>query len=339
MILSSIEREELLRYFETYNFTEYLKNKNILITGSNGLLGSGIIKWILLENEIYNTNCHIFASTRHPENKFDYIEEKDNITMCLFGKEKEEVKNEKIDYIIHLVAPTDKTFFISKPVETIRVIIDETEKILELAKERNSTMLYASSSEVYGSPNEKEPINENYVGTINSLDVRNGYPIGKKAAEFLCFAMNKEARPSTIQGLFQPYCETRLSNEILRCVVENKNLVMKTDGTSRRAIIYTLDAISAMLIILFKGKSGEAYNITNSNLFLTMKELAENVFKEFNSNLKIEYEIHNREENGYLSHFEFLQSTEKVEALGWKPISNLTDMYKVDIERFKEIKI
>ena len=346
MKLSKIEKKEFSRYLEIYDFTKYLKDKNILITGSSGMTASGIIKWILFENEIHNTNCHIYASTRHPEDKFDYIEENDNITMCLFGHEEEKIGENKIDYIIQAAAPTGRNFFITKPVETMRVIIDETEKMLDLAKEKSSNMIFLSSVEAYGVPNENEPLKENYVGAVDSLNIRSGYPMGKKAAEFLCYAMNKEydvdvkiVRPSSIQGLLQSYDEQRVFAEILRCVIENKNLIMKSDGLSKKSFIYTLDAISAILTVLFKGQAGECYNITDPSTFLTVKDLAELVFKKFNPKLSIEYKIENSSKTGYLPHLEFTQNIEKIKELDWEPITKLEDIYKIDIERFNEVKI
>jgi nucleoside-diphosphate-sugar epimerase len=261
--------------------------------------------------------------------------------MCLFGNETECIKDEKVDYIIHAAAPTGRNFFITKPVETIRVIIDETEKMLELAKEKKSSMIYLSSVEAYGIPNSNLPLLETYVGAVDSLDIRNGYPMGKKAAEFLCYAMNQEydvdvkiARPSSVQGLLQPYEEQRIFNEILRCIIENKNLIMKSDGLTKKSIIYTLDAISAILTVLFYGKSGEAYNITDPSTYLTMKDLANNMFKKFNSKLIVEYDIQDRKDTGYLPHLDFTQNIDKIKNLGWKPITSLEKIYEIDIERF-----
>ena len=91
MILSAIEKEELAGYTERYPFAEYIKNKNFLITGSNGMTATGIIKWLLYENAVHNTACHIYASTRHPERKPDYLEAKDSVVFCRFGAEKEAV--------------------------------------------------------------------------------------------------------------------------------------------------------------------------------------------------------------------------------------------------------
>lgn len=330
---------------EKFKFTDYIRNKIILITGSNGMTGTGIIRWLLLENEINNANCHIIASTRHPESLPDYIQENDNISYCMFGKEEDAVKDKNVDYIIHAAAPTGRAFFISKPYETIRIIIDGTERMLEIAKEKKSSMVFLSSVEAYGIPNSSEPLKESYVGAVDSLDIRNGYPMGKKAAEFLCYSACKEygvnvkiVRPSSIQGLLQPYEEQRIFNELLRCIVEGKNLVMKSDGMSKKSIVYTLDAVSGILISLFKGEAGEAYNITNTATFLTMRDLAETLFSKFNPKLKVEYCIEPSSKTGYLPHLEFTQDVTKLKKLGWEPQTDLLHMYQIDLERFGSSK-
>lgn len=341
MILLLVEANEFKRYTARYSFLSFIKGKTFLITGSNGMIGSGIIKWLLYENEVNGADCRIFASTRHPENRPDYLEADDNVVMCRFGEESQTIGTEKIDYIIHTAAPTGRKYFISKPVETIRVIVDETEKMLDLAKEKNAQMVYLSSVEAYGVPNADAPIKEDYVGAVDSLDIRNGYPMGKKAAEFLCYAMCKEygvnvyiVRLSSVQGLLQPYDEQRIFNEILRCVIEGKDLIMKSDGLSKKSIIYSLDAISGIFTVLFKGKSGEAYNITDPSTYMTMRDLTSYVFEKFNPNLHIVFDIEDTSKTGYLPHLEFTQDITKLQKLGWKPISDLEHIYKTDLSRF-----
>lgn len=343
MITSELEKNEYTRYFEHYSFAKFLKDKTVLITGSNGMTGKGVIKWILLENQLHGTNCKIIASTRYPENLPDYVEEDDSIEFCKFGTEAEYVCDRSVDYIIQAAAPTGRAFFVSKPVETLRIIVDETEKMLEIAKDKGAKMVFLSSVEAYGVPNSKEPLKETYVGAVNSLEIRNGYPIGKKAAEFLCFAMSKEysvdvkiVRPSSIQGLLQPFDEQRIFNEILRCIIENKNLIMKSDGMSKKSIVYTLDAVTGILLTLFKGRAGEAYNITNPSTYLAMKDLANFLFGEFRPGLKIQFDIEDHVKTGYLPHLEFTQDVSKLESLGWKPITDLKTMYQVDLIRFGE---
>ena len=176
---------------------------------------------------------------------------------------------------------------------------------------------------------------------MDSLDIRNGYPMGKKAAEFLCYAMCKEygvnvyiVRLSSVQGLLQPYDEQRIFNEILRCVIEGKDLIMKSDGLSKKSIVYSLDAISGIFTVLFKGESGEAYNITDPSTYMTMRDLTFYVFEKFNPNLHIVFDIEDTSKTGYLPHLEFTQDITKLQKLGWKPISDLEHIYKTDLSRF-----
>ena len=345
MNLLQIEIDELEKYTNWYSFLSNIQNKTFLITGCNGLIGSALIKWLLFENATHNANCRIYASTRNPQIKPSYLQSDDNVIMCQFGTEYQTIGSEKIDYIVHSAAPTERKYFITKPVETLRVIVDETEKMLDFAKEKNAKMVYLSSVEAYGLPNTEIPIKEDYVGAVDSLDIRNGYPMGKKAAEFLCFAMSKEygvdvciVRLSTVQGLFQSYDEQRIFNEILRCVLEGKNLVMKSDGLSKKSIVYSLDAVSGLLIALFRGNAGEAYNITNPATYMTMRNLASFVFDKFNPSLHVVYDIEDTSKTGYLPHLSFTQDITKIEKLGWKPIADIEHIYKTDLIRFGAIK-
>lgn len=341
MILSPIETKEFKRYTDLYSFLPFIKNKTFLITGSKGMIGSGIIKWLLYENAVHGADCRIFASTRHPQNRPDYLEADDNVVICQFGMENQAVSTEEIDYIIHTAAPTGRKFFVTKPVETLRVIVDGTEKMLDLAQEKGAQMIYLSSVEAYGIPNIDAPIKENYVGAVDSLDIRNGYPMGKKAGEFLCYAMNREygvnvriVRLSSIQGLLQSYDEQRIFNEILRCVIEGKDLIMKSDGLSKKSIVYSLDAISGILTALFRGVPGEAYNITNPSTYMTMRDLVSYVFKRFNPDLHIVFDIEDTSKTGYLPHLAFTQDITKLQQLGWNPVSDLEHIYKTDLTRF-----
>lgn len=185
MRLTEIEMKEFTKYQKYYNFEEYLVGKTVLITGCKGLVGSGIIKWILLSNKKSGVSTNIIASTRNPKAVPDYIESDDVIEFCKFGEEKEYCKNRKIDYIIHAASPTGNSYHAEHPVESLRVIVDETEELLEIACENpESSLIYLSSEEVYGLPDSEEPIDETYVGAVDSLNYRSCYPLGKRLENY-----------------------------------------------------------------------------------------------------------------------------------------------------------
>lgn len=342
MKLTLLEEREFTDYVKQYDFLEYFRNKTFLITGAGGMTGTGIIKWLLLENELYDANIKIYASTRKPEEIPEYIEKSDSITYCMFGREADVLAHVSVDYIIHGAAPTGRAFFMSHPVETLRVIVDETEKLLEFARHnKGCRFLYLSSMDIYGTVNSDYPVKEEYIGSIDSLSIRSGYPLGKKAGEFLCRAYYHEygvdsviIRPASIQGLLQPYQEERVFNEILRCIIENQDLILKSDGSVKKCFLYSLDAVSAVFTILFKGKGGEAYNAVNPETFMTLKELAEHIFQKYAPECKVRFDIQDVKTTGYLQTFSFVQDNRKLENLGWVPLKKLEDIYGVDIERF-----
>jgi nucleoside-diphosphate-sugar epimerase len=217
MILNEIEKKEFEKYTNEFNFSPFIKNKTFLITGSSGMTGSAIVKWILYENDIHGTNAKIYASTRNPNRRPDFLEEGDNVEMCEFANEKKAIGDAKIDYIIHAASPTERDFFTNYPAETFSVIINGTENMLELCREKNASFILLSSVEVYGAPSSEVPIDESNTGAIDSLNIRNGYPLGKKGAEFLSYSYFKEyncdtkiVRISAIQGLYQGYNEIKI---------------------------------------------------------------------------------------------------------------------------------
>jgi nucleoside-diphosphate-sugar epimerase len=344
MILPNIELDEYKKYFNYYNFNEYFKEKTFLITGSKGIVGTGIIKWILLCNKLFGTNTHIIASTRNSKNIPSYIESTDNIEYCDFGNEKEYCKDKEVDYIIHSAAPTSNKVFLSEPVESLNVIIDGTKNMLSIAREHNeSSMIYISSEEVYGTHNVDNLIYENYWGGVDSLSIRSCYPMGKKVSELLCksyfeeYGVNvKIIRPTVILGLFQPYDSVKVEAEILRCILENKNLFMKSAGLTKKSVIYSLDAVTAIFTVLFKGVGGEAYNATNPDTFSSVKDRAYWAFEKFNPNITIEFaQIDNSMASGYLPQRSVLEDISKIKSLGWKPKTDMEEIYRIDIYRFK----
>lgn len=342
MKLNKFEEKEISKYVNRNNYFDYLKDKTLLITGAKGIVGSGVIKWILYMNEHMDLNCHVVASSRNIERP-DYIDSFDDINYCQFGQEKEAISN-GVDYIIHSATPTSNKVFTSNPVESLDVILSGTKSMLDLAKEMKATMIYISSEEAYGTPNLNEAITEKYVGNIDSLNIRSCYPLGKKVAELMCKSYSVEydvdvkiIRPTVILGLWQKYDSVKVEAEILRCILENKNLKMQSDGSTKKCVIYSLDCISAIFTVLFKGVKGEAYNATNPDTFCSVKERAYNAFEKFNSNITIEFaQEDNSKKNGYLPKRQLLEDISKISQLGWKPIADMNYIYELDMERFSK---
>ena len=78
------------------------------------------------------------------------------------------------------------------PVKTIKTNTVGTVNMLGLAKRTKARILIASTSEVYGDP-EVHPQPESYWGHVNPIGPRACYDEGKRVAETLAYAYEKQS--------------------------------------------------------------------------------------------------------------------------------------------------
>lgn len=340
-----IVTSEFSRYANLFNYNKLI-NKTFLITGAKGYLASSLIRFLLFLNEKYNLNLFIYAATRNPNNIPNYAINNKCIKYINFNTFENYNYHQNINYLVHTATPTSRLEFINKPLETFDIINNGTRRILEFSKNNKiDSVLYLSSVEIYGSPKTNKMVEEADYFALDPNDLRNCYPLGKKVAEYLCNTYYKLynlpiniVRPSSVQGLFQPYTEDRIFNQILRCLVENKDFIFKTKGDTAKTLIYTMDAILGLLIILTSNKFGETYNLTDNRTFYKMRDIVELIFEHFNPKLKVKFELEDDSKTGYIAPLSYNLSTEKLESLGWKANTDLLDIYKIDLERFNREK-
>ena len=314
---------EFKRYSNYINYLE-LKNKVFLITGAKGYLASALIRFLLYLNYEHKLNIFIYATTRNAADMPNYINKNHPIKYINFELFDKLVYTKDIDYIVHTAAPTSRLEFINHPLETFDIINNGTRRVLDFAQvHKVKSVLYLSSVEIYGSPKTTKLVKESDYFALDPNEVRNCYPLGKKVAEYLCNTYYKQfnlpiniVRPSSVQGLFQPYTEDRIFNQIVRCIVEHKDFVFKTNGETAKTLIYTMDAILGMFTILLSGKYGETYNLTDNRTFYKMKDIVQLIFNHFNTGLKVVFDLEEDAKTGYIAPLSYNLSTEKLEALG-----------------------
>ena len=319
---------------------DILNDKTVFVTGASGLIGSLLVRTLLCMNRVKNTNVNVIAQVRNKEafmNTFNKDYKSDKLEIY----EGDVVNNinidKDIDYIVHLACPTSSPYFVSNPVETIDTIVLGTKNILELAKRKKvKSVLYSSSLEVYG-VTEKNPITESDYGYIDILNTRSSYSMGKRMAELLCYSYFKEydvpVRITRLTQTFGPgvlYNDKRVFAEFARCVIEKKDIVLHTEGLTKRSYLYLRDAVNALLYALLFGVPGEAYNVANKNTAITIRDMAEYVcklFPESNINVKIEI-LEDISSFGYNPTMTVLLDTSKIEELGWESTADLDVCFK-----------
>ncbi len=322
-----------------YNF-EALKNKTVFITGASGLIGSQIVRTLACYNRKKGMNTKIVALVRNKEKakeKFGSLINRNNIEICQGDVTKPIEYNGKVDYIIHGASPTESKFFVTNPVETIESAVMGTKNVLDFARKNNvDGMVYLSSLEVYGTNKEKQDITEDDYGYIDILSTRSSYSEGKKIAECMCKSYSEEynvpAKIARLSQTFGPgveYNDKRVFAEFCRAAIEKKDIVLHTEGKTVRTYCYTKDAVTGILTVLLNGREGEAYNISNKNTAISIKDMAELVCKTFpESNIKVNVDIpENIEQYGYNPEMIIKLNTDKLEKLGWSATTDLEQMF------------
>ncbi|MDE7395111.1 MAG: NAD(P)-dependent oxidoreductase [Clostridiales bacterium] len=327
------------------NLTD-LEGKKVLITGASGLIGKALVSALALHNG--EKPVKIFALVRneakaravfsHLPCEVHYI-----VTdICEL-----EPKDMGIDYIIHGASMTASKDFVASPVEVIESSYLGTKRILEFAKVNPvKSLVYLSTMEVYGAPDTDEKIAEEHSTNLDTMHVRSSYPESKRLCENLCTAYAKEYNvPAKVVRLTQTfgkgvdYNDGRVFAEFARCVIENRDIVLKTEGKTERNYLDVDDAVNAIYTVLTRGSTGEAYNAANEDSYCTIYQMACMVAEKFGKGkIRVKIERQNSEALGYAPTLKMNLSSKKLQALGWKAQTSLEKTYEKMIEDMRKTK-
>ena len=306
-----------------------LEKKSIMITGAAGLVCSAIVDLLIRYNETHQNIIKIIAAGRWLEemtNRFGSYMEKDYFSFSKYdaSKNDNELKS-RCDYIIHGASNASPDMIIKEPVETMLSNFSGIKYLLDYAKNgQTKRVLYISSSEVYGNKVNKSPYQENEYGFIDLLNPRNSYSIGKRAAETLCASYSDEygmesviVRPGHIYGPTASPMDARVSSAWAYEAVKGHDIVMKSDGAQIRSYCYCLDCASAILTVLLRGENKQAYNISNRNSIISIKQLGEMIAHA--GNVRFIREMANAQEKAAFNPMiNSSLNSDKLEQLGWK---------------------
>lgn len=326
-----------------------LNHKKILITGATGLIGRTIIEMLLEWNQKSNGRIQILALVRNVQKAEDIFKniKTEYLSFVVCDICDVDIEERGINYIIHGASVTSSRMFVDKPVETIMTAILGTKGILELARVNPvKSMVYLSSMEVYGYPQTEEKIAEEHGTDLNPMAVRSGYPESKRMCENLCASYFKEyGVPSKVIRLTQTfgegveYSDGRVFAEFARCVIEGRDIILKTKGETKRNYLYTKDAAKAILTVLLNGEDGEAYNAANEETFCSIYEMAQLVADRCaDGKIRVCVEENDISQYGYAPVLKMNLDTGKLRGLGWTPHYNLQQMYEMMIADMRASK-
>lgn len=306
-----------------------------LITGATGLIGKALVRHLLQQDE-----CRLILPVRNVEKAQGLFGVDERICYVLHDFDSAVPLNVDgdVDFIVHGACPTDSRFMAEHPVETINCIVNGTRTILELAKEKNvKSVVYLSSIEVYGIiADDTVPITEDVQGYVDPLLPRSSYPMGKRIAEAMCAGYASEyGVPVRIARLTQTFgpgvdlaSDNRVFAQFARCARNSKDIILRTRGLTQRMYLHVWDAVEAVMLLLHKGANGVAYNVANAATYISVMEMALFVKYNFNDRITIHIDQQFDSKSIYLKDIKLKLSTDRIEALGWKPKYGVREMFE-----------
>lgn len=339
--------DNIINYCTPNILLEKLRNKTILITGASGMVGTYFVYTLLRLNELYKANIDVMLVLRNINKLDSYIAENPNVEVIIQDVIYPFNIKEKVDYIIHAASPASPKIMSNYPVETNLANTLGTANTLKLAQQNSvEGYLFISSREIYGEPNEGQELftEDGPLGQVNPLVPRNGYAEGKKAAENLCSAYKEEyglntkiVRLAHTYGPGMSIYDGRVQADFLKNVLNNENIVLKSDGSSIRTYTYISDAITAMFLVLLSSND-IVYNISDEASKTSIKELAETLVNiDPDKNLQLIFDIPKETQKGCAAFKNGILSSEKIrKELNWYPQYSIREGFKRTIEHLKE---
>ena len=189
----------------------------------------------------------------------------------------------EIDQIYNLACPASPVHYQHDPVQTTKTSVHGAINMLGLAKRTGARIFQASTSEVYGDP-EQHPQSEDYWGHVNPIGIRSCYDEGKRCAETLFFDYHRQHQVEIkVARIFNTYgprmhpSDGRVVSNFICQALRGEDITIFGDGLQTRSFCYVDDLVSAFVLLMDSDSDITGpINLGNPNEF-TMLELAEKV--------------------------------------------------------------
>jgi UDP-glucuronate decarboxylase len=255
--------------------------KRILVTGGAGFIGSHLVERLLNQgNEVLCLDNFFTGS-------------KENIVHLMDHKYLEVIRHDviepillEVDEIYNLACPASPVHYQYNPVKTVKTNVLGMINMLGLAKRTHAKIFQASTSEVYGDP-EQHPQTESYWGHVNPIGTRSCYDEGKRIAETLCMDYHRQngvrvkiVRIFNTYGPHMAINDGRVVSNFIVQALQNKPITVYGEGQQTRSFCYVDDLVEGFVRMMDNTEEGFTgpINLGNPGEF-TIMELAQKVIQ------------------------------------------------------------
>ena len=310
----------------------------ILITGGMGFIGSNLIDLLLQEKH----NIIVLTKSYSKKKNISHIRDKikvEKVDITNHRKLSNIIEQYKPEMIIHLAGETSHSKSFENPLKDIDSNAKSTLFLLEKIREMQlkCRFILGSTFIVIGKP-KKLPVNEN--SPCNPTTI---YGANRLAGEQYCKIYHELYGIDTISfritNSFGPreqiVAKKNAINFLIHQAYRGEKITIFNEGKFFRDLIYISDVVSAIKIIMKKGKSGNLYWIS-SNKKTWFYKLGNMLEKLTNAKTKF---VETPRYTKKVDVGNFVVDNSKLRSLGWKPKISIEEGIEKTLKYFKDEKI
>lgn len=318
-----------------------LENKTVLITGSDGFVGSHLVERFLEEK--CNIRAFVLYNSFNSLGWLDSIEKEKLKKLDIIAGDirdynmvSKAVKN--VDFVCHLAALIGIPYSYIAPESYVETNVKGTINMVQAAKEHDiEKIVITSTSEVYGSAL-YTPIDEGHPKQPQSP-----YSASKIAADAMALSYYHSFNtPISVIRPFNIYGPRQSARAVIPTIItqilKKSNVIELGNLSPTRDFTYVKDTCEAYVkIIKSDNVAGEIINIGNSKE-ISIKDLGEKIIDLMNSNIEIKSSSKRERVEGSEVNRLNAEISKAIELINWKPSYSLDDGLKLTIEWFSKKK-
>ncbi len=305
----------------------------IVVAGCAGFIGYHLTERLLadghhvvgVDNFVSGCRANVEELARHP--RFTFREHDITAPLRVEGR---------LERVYDLACPASPVDFGPRRLQILAVCSRGVWNLLDLCREKDARLLHASTSEVYGDPQE-HPQRESYWGHVNPIGPRACYDEGKRFAEALLTSYHAchgiEIRIPRIFNTYGPNMrrdDGRMLPTFIDQALRGEPLTVHGDGSQTRSFCFVSDLVEG-LVRLMESDVREPVNLGNP-AEVTVRQAAEEVIRLVGSSSRIAF-VPRPPDDPALRRPDISRAQQ---TLGWSPVVTRTDGFARTIAWFRE---
>jgi len=245
-----------------------LADQRLFVTGGTGFVGTWLLEVLVAHSRRAGTGPEIEVLTRDPEafrRRAPHLAGAGCVHLTV-GDVRDAINPAATpDLVIHAATPASAALDANDPDTMFAIVVEGTERVLDLAVAAGARMLFTSSGAVYGrQPPDRYGLSEDDLLAVDALEGRGAYARGKYLAEEACRSSDVDvvvARLFAFVGPHLPLDAHFAIGNFIRDALDGGPVVVGGDGTPFRSYQYAADLVVWLVALLVRGESGRAYNV------------------------------------------------------------------------------